>query len=268
VVFRRFRREEQQADWLGRSYSIPEEELDRYRYPNEPEEDDEAGQADEDDADDGPEPEGPGPWDAGQRYPRGNRVDFGSLLVPQREGLEIRINLTETVMGVSVDIVRQDMLHGGSYLQLQAFAAPKSSGLWDEVREEIAAEVAKSGGRSEEAQGPFGTELHAMVNTGAAGGRQQLEPHRFLGVDGPRWFLRGVIRGPAASRPELAQPLEEVFADVVVVRGDHPVPPRELLPLQLPEDTRRALAEQLGQELPASPAPGGYDAGPPGAGTR
>jgi hypothetical protein len=266
VVFRRFRREEQQAEWLGRSYGTAEEEPDRYGYPGEPDSGDEADEAEEDY---GPEPEGPGPWDGAQRYPRGSRVDFGSLLVPQRDDVEIRINLTEAVTGVSVDIVRQDMVHGGSYLQLQAFAAPKSSGLWDEVREEIAAEVAKSGGSSQEAPGPFGTELHSMVNTGAAGGRQQLEPHRFLGVDGPRWFLRGVIRGPAASRPELARPLEEVFEDVVVVRGDHPVPPRELLPLQLPEDTRRALAEQLGQELPASPAPGsGYQGGPPGAGTR
>jgi hypothetical protein len=253
VVFRRFSQGEQQADWLGRSYGSGEEDPGRHGYSGEPESDDEV---DEDEDDYGPEPEGPGPWDGAQRYPRGNRVDFGSLLVPQRDSLEIRINLTETVTGVSVDIVRQDMLHGGSYLQLQAFAAPKSSGLWEEVREEIAAEVAKSGGRSQEVPGPFGTELHAMVSTGAAGGRQQLEPHRFVGFDGPRWFLRGVIRGPAASRPELAEPLEEVFADVVVMRGDHPVPPRELLPLQLPEDTRRALAEQLGQEIPASPAPG------------
>jgi Protein of unknown function (DUF3710) len=267
VVFRRFQREQQQADWLGRSYGTAEEEPDRHGYPGEPDDNDELDEDEDEDEDDyGPEPDGSGPWDGAQRYPRGNRVDFGSLLVPQREGLEIRINLTEAVMGVSVDIVSQDMLHGGSYLQLQAFAAPKSSGLWDEVREEIAAEVAKSGGRSQEAPGPYGTELHAMVSTGAPGGRRQLEPHRFLGVDGPRWFLRGVIRGPAASHPALARPLEEAFGDVVVVRGEHAVAPRELLALQLPEDTRRALAEQLGQELPASPAPG--DEGPPGTRTR
>jgi hypothetical protein len=40
---------------------------------------------------------------------------------------------------------------GGSAVQLQAFAAPKTSGLWDEVRQEIAEEVAKSGGDSEQA---------------------------------------------------------------------------------------------------------------------
>jgi hypothetical protein len=258
-VFRRFQREEQQADWLERSYSSKEEDPDSYGEADEPDEDD--------DFDPGYDPErdepgalGSGPWDGAERYPAGNRVDFGSLLVPVLEGLEIRINLADAVTGVSVDVVRGDMLHGGSFLQLQAFAAPKSSGLWEEVRQEIAEEVAKSGGHSEEVPGRYGPELRAMVSAAEAGGRQQLEPQRFLGVDGPRWFLRGVIRGAAASHPDQARQLEDLFADVVVVRGDHPVPPRELLPLQLPEDARKALAEQLEQQ--AGPA----DASPFGAG--
>jgi hypothetical protein len=106
-----------------------------------------------------------------------------------------------------------------------------------------------------------------MVSAAEAGGRGQPEPQRFLGVDGPRWFLRGVIRGAAASRPEQAKPLEDLFANVVVVRGDHPVPPRELLPLQLPEDARQALAEQLEQQGgPAGPNP--FGGGPGGSEPR
>ena len=76
---------------------------------------------------------------------------------------------------------------------------------------------------------------------GTSGG---LHPVRFLGVDGPRWFLRGVISGPAARQPEIAGPLELVFADVVVVRGDHPVPPRDMLEIQLPPEALQALAEE------------------------
>ena len=68
-----------------------------------------------------------------------------------------------------------------------------------------------------------------------------------MGVDGPRWFLRGVISGPAARHPELARPFEELFADIVVVRGDHPLPPRELLEIRLPEEAQRALQDQLEQ---------------------
>jgi len=71
-----------------------------------------------------------------------------------------------------------------------------------------------------------------------------LHPVRFLGVDGPRWFLRGVISGPAALRPDIAAPLEQLFADVVVVRGDHPVPPRDMLEIQLPDEALQALADE------------------------
>jgi hypothetical protein len=198
-----------------------------------------------------------GPWDGAGDFPARERMDFGSLLLPMLEGLDIQVNMAEDT-GVWIAIV-----HGDSALQLQAFAAPKTSGLWDEVRHEIADEVTKSGGDCQQAQGPFGAELHARVSPGEDRQRQrQLEPVRFLGVDGPRWFLRGVISGPAARRPELARPFEELFGDVVVVRGDHPLPPRELLEIRLPEDARRALEEQIGQDAegPAYPSP--FERGP------
>src|SRR6476661_5683587 len=98
--------------------------------------------------------------------------------------------------------------------------------------------LARSGGQYAEADGPFGLELRARISPAdpVHGGRQgALEPVRFLGVDGPRWFLRGLISGPAASHEARARPLEQVFAAVVVVRGDHPVPPRELLEIRLPD---------------------------------
>jgi hypothetical protein len=183
---------------------------------------------------------GSGPWDGAGSYPQRERLDFGSLLVPPREGLDVQINMAED-QGVWIAIVR-----GESALQLQAFAAPKTSGLWDEVRHEIAEEVLRSGGTSQEAPGPFGAELQARITPGGTDqGRRPLEQVRFLGVDGPRWFLRGLISGPAAQHREQARPFEEVFADVVVVRGDHPAPPRDLLEIRLPEDAQRALEEQL-----------------------
>ena len=96
-----------------------------------------------------------GPWDAAGSFPPSERMDFGSLLVPAVEGLDIQVNMAEDT-GVWIAVVR-----GESALQLQAFAAPKTSGLWNEVRLEIIEEIAGSGGESAEAQGPFGTELHA-----------------------------------------------------------------------------------------------------------
>jgi Protein of unknown function (DUF3710) len=198
-----------------------------------------------------------GPWDGAGSYPKRERMDFGSLLVPARQGMDIQINMAED-QGVWVAVVR-----GDSALQLQAFAAPKTSGIWDEVREEIADEVIRSGGDSDVGDGPFGKELHARVHSGQPGDRRhQLQPVRFIGVDGPRWFLRGVISGPAARRAELARPFEDLFADVVVVRGDHPAVPRELLAITLPEEAREALGEQLGEgdEGPRFPNP--FERGP------
>jgi hypothetical protein len=184
-------------------------------------------------------------------------MDFGSLLVPAREGLDVQVNMAED-QGVWIAVV-----HGESALQLQAFAAPKTSGLWDEVRHEIADEVTKSGGESQEQDGPFGAELHARVNPAGPGQRrQQLQPVRFMGVDGPRWFLRGVISGPAAHRPELAAAFEELFSDVVVLRGDHPAPPRDLLEIRLPEEARRALEEQMAEAADGQEVPNPFERGP------
>jgi hypothetical protein len=73
---------------------------------------------------------------------------------------------------------------------------------------------------------------------------------RFIGVDGPRWFLRGVFGGEAALNREAAAGLEELFRKIVVIRGDNPMPPRDLLQLRLPKDA-------------AGPAPQGAPEGAP-----
>jgi hypothetical protein len=191
-----------------------------------------------------------GPWDATAGYPDGDRMDFGSLLVPMREGFDIQVNLDEEA-GIWIAVV-----YGDSALQLQAFAAPKTSGLWNDVRQEIAAEVAKAGGQSEAAQGPFGDELIARL----APPGQPPQLLRFMGADGPRWFLRGLLTGPAAQDADVARPFEEVFADVVVVRGDHAEPPRKALDIELPEEARQAIEQQMETEGDGMPNP--FERGP------
>jgi hypothetical protein len=182
-----------------------------------------------------------GPWDVDDDVPGAERIDFGSLRVPVREGFEVQVSMAED-QPAWVTVVR-----GESGLQLQAFAAPKTGGLWADVREEIAAEVTRAGGECEEVDGPFGVEVRALIAPSVTGAGSGRHPVRFLGVDGPRWFLRGVISGPAAARDDLAAPLEDLFADVVVIRGDHPVPPRDLLEIRLPEEALRALAAEAGE---------------------
>jgi hypothetical protein len=209
------------------------------------EDEDEAGQAD--DAAGG-EVAGLGPWDAGASYPEQQRVDLGSLHVPVYPDQQIQLELTDdqsqiVAVGVSTEQGR---------LQVRALAAPKSGGLWGDERSGVIEAIAAAGGQSWEADGPFGPEIHAQEPPDPGSGLTGPQPARYIGVDGPRWLLCAKISGPAGGSPELARPLEEVLAGIVVVRGDHPVPPRDLLEIQLPPEMRQALAQQMAeaQETP------------------
>jgi Protein of unknown function (DUF3710) len=179
-----------------------------------------------------------GPWDAGEPYPARERVDLGSLHVPVGPEHEIQLVMADQ-HGAWVTV-----RHGGSEMQVQAFAAARRSALWDDVRAEIAREVRDAGGESEERPGSFGVELMARVPAEPGQPGSELRLVRFVGVDGPRWFLRGLFTGPAAVSDQAASTLEEVLRDVVVVRGDHPVPPRDILELRLPPEARQAFEEQ------------------------
>lgn len=189
-----------------------------------------------------------GPWDSAGGYPEQARIDFGSLLVPVRDGYDIQVMMSEEE-GVSVAVVR-----GDSGIQLQPFAAPRNAGLWHEVMPEIAQEVAKAGGQSAERDGPFGAELVARVTPQGAARGVPAQPLRFIGVDGPRWFLRGLISGPAALDDELTDEFRGILSDVVVVRGEQAQPPRQPLQIQLPAEAQQALEnETAGQPQPGDP---------------
>lgn len=206
-----------------------------------------------------------GPWDAEEAAPEMERVDFGALQVPIGPGIEIQVNLEATEVDeegnpVSGRPVAVTVVHGDSGLQLQAFAAPKRAGIWDEVRKETAGEIEQAGGQSEDAAGPFGPELRAMVpiqipeevmDQVPEEVREQgfaWQPVRFLGVDGPRWFLRGVVSGAAIEDEEQWQVLEDVFRNVIVVRGEQPMPPRELLELALPTGVDETSGDEADDE--------------------
>ena len=126
----------------------------------------------------------------------GGRVDLGGLWLPGRPGLEVRIEADQK----TGEVVAVTLVLGEGALQVQPFAAPRSEGIWDEVRAEIRAGITQQGGTADEVEGPLGTELRTKVPVRAADGSQAVQPARFLGVDGPRWFLRGVLTGRPARR--------------------------------------------------------------------
>lgn len=157
-------------------------------------------------------------------------VDLGGIKIAMREGLNLRVEVeeaTKRVVAVGLELA-------GSTLQLQAFAAPRTSGLWHEIREQIAGQIAKQGGTTALEYGVFGPELHGQFPVAGADGQSTQRRARFVGVDGPRWFLRGVIGGRALDDPQASLQIEDLFRNVVVVRGNGPMPPRDLIPLAVP----------------------------------
>ncbi|MEO5779130.1 MULTISPECIES: DUF3710 domain-containing protein [Arthrobacter] len=181
-----------------------------------------------------------GPFDVSEIDNQNGYVDLGALLIAPTEGLQLRLEVEEAsqrVVAVTLDLA-------GSSLQLQAFAAPRSEGLWDEIREQIGQSVGGQGGQVEEIEGSFGTELIAKLPASGTDGSQGYRVARFIGVDGPRWFLRGVLGGDAAINRDAAAGLETLFRQVVVIRGENPMPPRDLLQLRLPKDSAAPSPQQ------------------------
>jgi hypothetical protein len=201
-----------------------------------------------------------GPFDVSEVDGPGDRLDVGALWLPLTEGLEVQLQVDEA----SGQVTGVFLVHGNSAVQIQAFAAPRTEGIWNEIADEIAAGITEQGGTVDPGQGRFGRELLARVPAQQPDGTVGFQPLRFTGVDGPRWLLRAVYHGEAAIDPDAAAPLEQLVSQVVVVRGREPMGPRELLPLRLPEGAQPAPGEVLepeeaGGEVPEGYVPEGYD---------
>ena len=187
-----------------------------------------------------------GPWDVADAPDDGlTRVDLGALRLPARPGTELRVDLNP-----QQKVVGATLRHGDSLLQVSAFAAPRADGIWDDIRADLARNASGQGASLKEVEGPFGIELAGTVLATPAPRPEEPAPKpvrraaRFVGVDGPRWFLRAMITGPAATEPEAAAVLEAAFRDIVVVRGSEPMPVREQLPLTLPPQAAGQIAQQ------------------------
>ena len=180
-----------------------------------------------------------GPWDVNDEdVPDYDEyLDLGSYYLPFLLGIQLRIKAnrkTGQVLGATVTF-------GASSLEIEAFAAPKTMGLWDDMRADLLAANEKA----TEKEGVFGTEI--MLPVTLKGGRSVMT--RVVGIDGPRWMLRGVFSGRAAvaEGPE-TDALNKFFADIVVERGDEPLAPRDLIPMHPPVTPKqRRAAEQAAE---------------------
>ncbi len=182
-----------------------------------------------------------GPWDSADidmSAPGAQRIDLGSLLVTGTEGLELRLQADQTSGAVTAVVLAAT----DTAVEVRVFAAPKSGGLWAELRREIGAEATRLGGTVDEDEGTFGPQLRLQVPATTADGRSGVQVSRVVGIEGPRWLLRATFLGAAAQGTDPDSLLERAVRDLVVVRGSGPMSPREPLPLRLPPDARGAPA--------------------------
>jgi hypothetical protein len=179
------------------------------------------------------------------------RHDLGSVLIPENEGAELAIEVNQQGVPTMVWMVTSN----GRY-NITAYAAPKTGNLWREVVTEIAESLRNDSAQVSVEDGPWGREVVGVVTKGP-------EPvvMRFVGVDGPRWMVRGAAIGTPESADAIAADVRNALADTVVRRGDTPQPVRAMLNLQLSESLvarLRARAEQMvaeGVEVPAPQVP-------------
>lgn len=174
--------------------------------------------------------DGAGPWDVDDAPEDGiNRLDLGSVRLPVPNGAQLQVEMEQAGGVKAVHVITPV-----GQLTVTAYAAPKSGGLWREISTELADQLNNDGATVRTTTGEWGLELLAAV------GEIQL---RFVGVDGPRWMLRGVVAGPPDRLENSTAALYELVRGTVVVRGTQPMPVRTPLPIELPP----ALANHIQQ---------------------
>lgn len=195
-----------------------------------------------------------GPWDIDDpdAPDYDEMVDLGAFYLPVVSGAELRLKAAPSADPSDPTIIGATLTLGDSSLELEAFAAPKTMGLWEDIRQELL----DSNPQASEEGGIFGQEVTLPVTVK---GRTYIS--LIVGVDGPRWMLRGIFTGPAASSEgQEWDALSACFSNIVVDRGQKPLAPRDLLPMTLPQPPEREDDEDEDWEEKAQePAkPNGY----------
>jgi hypothetical protein len=174
-----------------------------------------------------------GPYDlADAPDDKQERLDLGALRIPAIAGVEIQLQAAPD--GQIQQVV---LAHGESRLQLGVFAAPRTEGIWEDLRAQLRTTLAQASARQEELTGEFGAEIKARLRDGTS-----TVDVRHVGIDGPRWFVHAVFFGPAATDPAETGPLGDVLRGLVVDRGTEARPVSEALPLRLPPQAAAQLA--------------------------
>jgi hypothetical protein len=173
-----------------------------------------------------------GPFDVGDFEDDGvPRIDLGSVKVPVPDGSQVQVEMDPETGGVrAVHVVTEQ-----GQITVSAYAAPRTGGLWREVSTELADQLRADGAKVNIGRGVWGLEISAIVGDVSL---------RFVGIDRPRWMLRGVIAGPQSEGAAAVEVLRDIVRRTIVDRGDAPMPVRTPLTITLPEAVAEHIAAQ------------------------
>ncbi|KAA8877363.1 DUF3710 domain-containing protein [Nocardia colli] len=108
-----------------------------------------------------------------------------------------------------------------------AYAAAPSGGLWASIVPELIVGLQEDCRGVHSEPGTWGAEVAATMDDRAL---------RIIGVDGPRWMLRGAALAAPSTARHSASALRDLLRGTVVARGAVELPDRTMLPLVLPAE--------------------------------
>ena len=176
-----------------------------------------------------------GPLEFSSDLDTSSMLDLGAVFLPNIPGLEVHLDLDpRSGKGKSVS------LHlNMTIAEVQIFAAAVNDDLWATMRDAITSGLRDQKVDCSVEMGRFGTEIHAVMPTVDLDGNAHVQPVRFVGVRGSRWLVRAVISGDGAlvveqPNADAGPDIDDVISQLVINRGEDPLPPGERLALRSP----------------------------------
>jgi len=168
----------------------------------------------------------------------GSRINLGGMILTPMENSEVRLQLDDqTGQILAVVVVGQE-----AAVEVRAFAAARNGERWAQLLPQVVQAAIDAGGKAEQSDGPFGTELICEVPAIDPDGVAGQLVTRVVGIDGPRWLLRVTFMGRPATDDAAAAQWENYIRTIVVNRGSGAMAPGVELPLSLPPDAQPMAA--------------------------
>lgn len=196
-----------------------------------------------------------GPWDvdeldASRASHTAPRLDLGGLRIRPHAGMKVQMQV-DPGTGTATSVL---LVGDQAAVQLMVIAAAKSTPMWPQTKAALYGDAMRKGGSAKEGAGPWGPVLRLALPAETADGAKGVQPSVVLGIDGPRWLLRATFIGKAATEQDQMNRMMQIVQDAVVVRGDKPMAPGDVVALTPPPRPETATDAADPPEAPESDA--------------